>query len=121
MVLANTSKILTNQIDLSSKLRADIDNLHSSILALIEGKLTPTFLPKLTSSYPVPINSTASRATNILHLPTWFAVTSHQQFYTTFTTADLETCQHEPSNIHCNFNKALTPVTSPSCTIGLLA
>lgn len=185
MVLANTYTILTNQIDLSSKLRAEIDNLHSSILELIQGKLTPTFFPKSTLlktvgeiqrilfktqpnfyiaqtqipwyyqhadffyarmkyslyiavkfpitshkeplrlykviSYPVLINSTASHATNILHLPTYFAVTSHQQFYTTFTTQDLETCQHEPSNIHCNFNKALTPVTSPSCTIGFFA
>lgn len=185
MVLANTSKILTEQIDLSSKLRADIDNLHSSVLALIQGKLTPTFLPKYTLhktiteiqkilsktqpnffvsqtqipwyyqhadffyarrknslfisvkfpvtshreplhlykviSYPVPINSTSSHATNILHLPTYFAVTSHQQFYATFSTSDLETCQHDTSNIHCSFNKALTPVTSPSCTIGLFA
>lgn len=135
MVLANTSEILTNQIDLSSKLREEVDNLHSSILALIQGKLTPTFLPEFTLnktigeirrvlsktqpnfynaqtqipwykqhadffyarmkhslyitvkfpitshkellrlykviSYPIPINSTASYATNILHLLTY--------------------------------------------------
>ena len=186
MVLANTSKILTKQIDLSSKLRADIDNLHASVLALVQGKLTPTFLPKsvlhktiteiqrilsskqpnfyisqtqipwyyqhanffyarykhslyiivkfpITShrepmqlykviSYPVPINSTAAHATNIIQLPTYFAVTSHQQYYTTFTTAELATCQHDSnSDFHCTFNKALTPVTSPSCIIGLFA
>ena len=50
-------------------------------------------------SYPVPINSTASHATKIIQLPTYFAVTSHQQYNTTFTTAELATCQHDSTKI----------------------
>ena len=185
IVIENTTEILINQIDLASQLRSNFDNLHNSILALIQGKLTPFFISKttlhhaiveitkiladkepkfyltqtqvnwyyqyakyfyarhknslfitvkfpLTSqkepmniykviSYPVPINSTSSHGTSLLHLPQYFAVTSHQQFYTTFTVAELETCQQESTMTQCTFNKALTPVTTPSCIIGLFA
>lgn len=184
LVIENTTGILINQLDTASQLRAEFDNLHGSILALIQGKLTPHLISKqnmqhsiseiqkllshkephfylsqkqlnwyyqkakffyvrhksslyitvkfpLTSqrlplslykviSYPVPINSTSSHATSLLNLPTYFAVTSHQQFYTTFTVAEIATCQND-DDIHCTFNKALTPVTSPSCIIGLFA
>lgn len=184
IVIENTTGILVNQLDIASQLRANIDNLHASVLALIQGKLTPYLISRellqysiseiqkllshkephfylsqksvnwyyqnakffyvrhksslfitvkfpLTSqrqpitlykvlSYPVPINATSSHATSLLNLPTYFAVTSHQQFYTTFTVTEIASCQND-DEIHCTFNKALTPVTSPSCVIGLFA
>jgi len=71
-------------------------------------------------SLPVPVNSSTSHATQLLDLPKYLAVTHHQQFYTTFNTENLASCSKH-SIFHCDFNIALTPITSPSCVIGLFA
>lgn len=53
LVIENTTGILVNQLDIASQLRANIDNLHASVLALIQGKLTPYLISREFLQYSI--------------------------------------------------------------------
>ncbi|MES9881484.1 MAG: envelope fusion protein [Sedimenticola sp.] len=69
-------------------------------------------------SLPVPINTTSLHATHLPDLPQYFAISADEQFYTTMSQTELSTCTGKTS-LSCNFNRALEPVTSDSCTLAL--
>ena len=71
-------------------------------------------------SLPVPVNESSTHATQLLNLPNYLAITSHQQFYLTLDKVDIATC-HKHHLYLCNFNKAFKPVTEKSCVISLFA
>lgn len=71
-------------------------------------------------SMPVPVNETSNHATQLLDLPDYLAITSHQQYYLLLDKTDLATC-HKHQLYLCNFNKALMPVTQKSCIMSLFA
>ena len=69
-------------------------------------------------SFPVPVNSTTTQATQLLDLPSHFVMSADQQFYTTLSNVELNKCSGQ-SPMHCLFNKALTPITTESCVLAL--
>ena len=69
-------------------------------------------------SFPVPINSTSTQATQLLDLPNHFVISADQQFYTMLKNTELNKCSGN-SPIHCFFNKALIPITTESCILAL--
>lgn len=70
------------------------------------------------SSFPVPINTSSSHGTQLLDFPTFFAVTSDQQFYVVFNYEEISACSGH-KHLSCHTNKALVPVTTQSCTFAL--
>ena len=71
-------------------------------------------------SMPVPVNNTSNHATQLLDLPKFLAITSHQQYYLELQKDDIALCRKHHYYI-CNFNKALKPVTKDSCVMGLFS
>lgn len=71
-------------------------------------------------SMPIPVNGTSNHATQLLDLPHYLAITSHQQYYLLLDKTDLATCNKHQLYL-CNFNKALKPVTQKSCIMSLFA
>ena len=69
-------------------------------------------------SFPVPINNTSPQATQLLDLPSNFAISADQQFYTMLGDSELNRCKGEKP-LHCFFNKPLTPITTESCILAL--
>ena len=69
-------------------------------------------------SFPVPINSTSTQATQLLDLPNHFVISADQQFYTMLTNTELNKCSGD-SSTHCFFNKASIPITTESCILAL--
>ena len=69
-------------------------------------------------SLPVPLNSTSKHATHLLGMPDNLILTSNQQFYTTVSDIQLNSCKGKKVK-QCSFNLALTPVTTESCVLAL--
>ena len=69
---------------------------------------------------PIPVNSSSSHAMQLLDLPQYLAITSHQQYYLTLRRSELALCRHHSYHI-CNFNKVLLLVTKFTCTMSLFA
>lgn len=69
-------------------------------------------------TFPVSINDSIDRATQLLNMPDLFAVTDDLQYYTVFQKEELDGCT-ETKIITCKTNKVLTPVTSNSCIFAL--
>lgn len=72
-------------------------------------------------SLPVPINSTSTRASQLLDTPDYLAVTSYHQKYATFLTAQLSDYTRNLPYIICSSNIPLTPVTVPNCMMALFS
>ncbi|KAL4225411.1 hypothetical protein ACF0H5_016101 [Mactra antiquata] len=71
-------------------------------------------------SFPVPVNDSTNHATQIIDSPKLFAMTDDSQFYVTFEQEEILSCQADNSNkLLCTINKVLTPITTPSCILGL--
>lgn len=67
---------------------------------------------------PFPISSNTQHASQILNLPDYFVLTDHKRHYTYLTENDMNQCYGHPIHL-CNFNKALRPITHPSCVMSL--
>ncbi|OOY38897.1 hypothetical protein BOV90_12200, partial [Solemya velum gill symbiont] len=69
---------------------------------------------------PFPISANSQHASQLLDLPRYLAITDHQQYYTYLSQDERSKCNSHPIEL-CEFNKALRPITEPSCTLGLFA
>ena len=69
-------------------------------------------------SFPVPINSTANHAIQLLDLPKYFAITDDLQYYAFFDSEGLERCK-TGKLILCGSSKQLHPITFESCISAL--
>ena len=65
-----------------------------------------------------PSNNTSPLATQLLDLPSHFAISADQTFYTTLMDSELNRCKREKP-LHCFFNKPLTAITIKSCILAL--
>ena len=69
-------------------------------------------------SLPVPINSTAQQATQLLNLAPFFAISTNGEFYTNIPTDEFTQCFGTQS-LHCPFKPTLLAKTKPSCEMAL--
>ena len=72
---------------------------------------------------PVPTSRnvrTTMKATQLLSLPKYFAITSHHDHFVTLTSEDLDSGVQE-NTILCKIYLAFTPITVPDCTMVLYA
>ena len=69
-------------------------------------------------SFPVPVNSSSDHATQLLDLPTLFAISNDLQYYVTLNMADYSKCESNRITL-CKLRKTLTPMISPSCISAL--
>ena len=77
----------------------------------------PFILYKITP-HLVPINETASHATTLLDLPSYFLMSDDNEFYATLSDMELSKC-YGSNQLYCPFNLAFRPATSHSCELGL--
>ena len=70
------------------------------------------------ASFPVPLNDTSSHATHLVNLPSFIALTSNMQYYTTLNEFQLNACQKSKLTT-CTDNQILNPVTHNSCVLSL--
>ena len=69
-------------------------------------------------NFPVPVNSSSQHATKLIDTPKYLAVANNQQYYVTLDTNEVTSCKGD-NILQCEFNKALIPVTTPSCILGI--
>jgi len=69
-------------------------------------------------SLPVPINETSLHSTQLLDLPSYFAISDDNQHYTTLDVAQLSQCSGDEI-LYCTYRLALKPITVPSCELAL--
>lgn len=62
-------------------------------------------------SFPVPINATSEHATQLLSLPSHFAISANHEFYTTLSESEINKCTGD-KHMYCFFNKTLFPITT---------
>ncbi|KAK3099326.1 hypothetical protein FSP39_002667 [Pinctada imbricata] len=98
----------------------------SSIYLTVKFPLTahkrPLTLYKVIS-LPVPLkenSSSAMHATQLLSLPDYFAITKHHDHFVPIAATDLVNCVHD-TEILCDMNLPLTPITIPDCTMALFS
>ena len=92
-------------------------NIYISVKIPVTSYKQPFNLFKIIS-FPVPVNTSSQHATKLLDTPTYLAVANNQQFYVTLGTDETSSCKGYDT-LQCTFNKALTPITTPSCTMGI--
>lgn len=91
--------------------------LYVSVKFPISPFVKPLSLFKVIS-FPVPVNDTSDHATQLLNLPTYFAISHDLQYYTTLESQELNACKYNKM-IQCKFNRILTPVVQKSCVLSL--
>ena len=92
-------------------------NIYITIKLPLTYRPKPLVLHKLTA-IPVPINETASHATTLLNLPTYFLISDDNEYYASLSEIDISKC-YGKRQLYCPFNLALRPATSHSCELGL--
>ena len=92
-------------------------NIYVTLKLPIAFRPKPFILYKITS-HPVPINETASHATTLLDLPSYFFMSDDNEFYATLSNMELSKC-YGSNQLYCPFNLAFRPATSHSCELGL--
>lgn len=88
----------------------------------ISSQSTPLQLYKVLS-LPVPTSENVTekmQATQLLSLSSYFAITSHHDYFVSLSTEDLSNCVQGSVRM-CNFNVPLNPITIPDCTMALFA
>ncbi|XP_046574610.1 uncharacterized protein LOC124282624 [Haliotis rubra] len=92
-------------------------NIYVSIKFPISSISKPFHLYKILS-LPVPVNQTSSHSTQLLDLPSYFAISFDSQHYATLETSQLSSCTGR-SLLHCPFRFPLQASNNPSCEIAL--
>ncbi|XP_071083944.1 uncharacterized protein [Haliotis cracherodii] len=93
------------------------DRLYVSIKFPISSFGKPLHLYKMIS-LPVPVNETSLHSTQLISIPSYFAVSEDNQHYVTLSDTQVSTCIGR-SILHCPYRISLTPVTVPSCELAL--
>lgn len=133
---SNISTVIADHVHKSSSIINSFTNLQNAVKSLVQGKITPFLIQetvlaqtlqqierKLSKSYTqfFLINSTSTRASQLINTPAYLAVTSYHHKYATFLTAQLSDYTRNLPYIICSSNIPLTPVTVPNCMVALFS
>ena len=94
-------------------------NLYVTLRFPITAEKAPLQLYKV-RSLPSPVNASSTHGTQILDLPDYFAVTSHQQYFLTLSKSDLTICRKHNMYL-CPYNRMFQPITQKTCILSLFA
>lgn len=98
------------------------NELYITVKFPISSKSTPLQLYKVLS-LPVPTSENVTekmQATQLLSHSSYFALTSHHDYFVSWSTEDLSNCVQSSVRM-CNFNVPLNLITIPDCTMALFA
>lgn len=71
-----------------------------------------------TTTYPVPLNHSTQHASQLLDLPSLFAISHDKQYFTTFSESQWNMCLGKHHR-HCPFHYSLSPISYGSCATSL--
>lgn len=107
----------------NSFLQETKNELYITVKFPISSQSTPLQLYKVLS-LPIPTSENVTemmQATQLLSLSSYFAITSHHDYFVSLSTEDLSNCVQGSVRM-CNFNVPLNPITIlPDCTMALFA
>ena len=95
--------------------------VHSTLYLTLKVPISPFKQPLLlyhVYSFPVPVNSSTSHATQLLNIPKYFAHTQDNQHFTAVTPHQLSRCSGTSVKF-CSFHLVLSTTASPTCMSAL--
>lgn len=98
------------------------NELYITVKFPISSQSNPLQLYKVLS-LPVPTSENVTekmQATQLLSLSSYFAITSHHDYFVSLSTEDLSNCVQGSVRM-CNFNVPVNHITIPDCTMALFA